>query len=467
MSRVPIRVRLTLAFALVVAALLAGVGAFLYVRLDDDLTASLDGVLRSRAQDLVDALGRGDAIAGAGSGRLVERGETYAQLLSPAGRVLDASAGAGADPTLTPGELNAARRAALVLDRGPLPGLDEPSRLLATPVGDAGRVLVVGATLGDRDEGLASLRQELLIGGPIALLLVSLAGYALSGAALRPVERMRDRAAAISAARPHERLPVPSAGDEIARLGATLNAMLDRLETALVHERRLVADAGHELRTPLALLRAELELATREGANRAELQAAVRSAAEESERLSQLAEDLLLLAQADHGEHPTERTNAVVCVVVDQVLRRFTPRAEALGRKLGAEGGTDERVRADPLQLEQALGNMVDNALRHGEGPVLLLVAVRDGRVEICVRDAGPGVPAAFLPRAFERFSRADVARGRGGAGLGLAIVETVARTAGGEARLENRCEGGLEAALILPIAPAPALTSLKFPNES
>jgi signal transduction histidine kinase len=437
---------------LAVALVLAATGAFLYLRLAADLTSSLDQGLRSRAQDLAATLRTsGAALAGDGGG-LVERGESYAQLVGAGGRVLDSTAPLDSHPVLTAIELVRARRRTVLLDRGPLPGLDEPSRLLATPLGPPGpRVLVVGTTEGDRADALASLRTQLFIGGPIALLLVSVAGYLVAGAALRPVESMRKRAAAISAARPGRRLPVPPARDEVRRLGDTFNEVLGRLEDALSHERRLVADAGHELRTPLALLKAELELALRHGGSPEELEASIRSAAEETDRLAQLAEDLLLLAEADQGERSEPGAVADLGAVCNAAVQRFSPRAEAAGRSIEADVPPGLLARGDQLQLEQAVGNMVDNALRHGTGSVRLAAWERSERVEIHVCDGGPGLPDGFLPRAFERFSRADEARGRGGAGLGLAIVRTVAQTSGGTAHIANRPEGGADVWLSLP----------------
>jgi signal transduction histidine kinase len=437
-----------------VACVLAGTGAFLYSRLDADLNRSLDQGLRSRAQDLGATVGRpGVSLARADRAGLVEHGESYVQLIGPDGRVLDATRSLHARSTLSPAELARARQGTLLLDRGPVPGLDEPSRLLATPLERDGRrlVLVVGATLGDRAEALASLRNWLLIGGPIALLLVSLAGYLVAGAALRPVESMRRRAASISAERPGDRLPVPPASDEVRRLGDTLNEMLGRLEDALARERRLVADAGHELRTPLTLLKTELELALRHGGSVEELEGSIRSASQEAERLSRLAEDLLLLAQADQGQLGPEPGATDVDAACATVAARFAQRAELEGRPLLTEVPAGLAVRGDRLQLEQALGNMVDNALRHGAGPVVLSAVEADERVELHVRDGGHGLSPAFLPRAFERFSRADEARGRGGAGLGLAIVQTVARASGGTAHIANHAGGGADVWLSLP----------------
>ncbi|MBA3808431.1 MAG: HAMP domain-containing protein [Solirubrobacterales bacterium] len=177
-------------------------------------------------------------------------------------------------------------------NRGPLPGLRESSRLLAVPVVARGlrRIVIVGTSTSARSESLSDLVALLLIGGPIALLLVSLTAYWVAAAALAPVEEMRLMAAAVSATRPGQRLPVPPSDDEIGRLGTTLNAMLERLEEALAHERRFVADASHELRTPLAILKAEVDLALSRGRSPSELTAALASVAEETDRLVRLAD---------------------------------------------------------------------------------------------------------------------------------------------------------------------------------
>ena len=280
----------------------------------------------------------------------------------------------------------------------------------------------------------SDLRQELLFASPLALLLATLAGYLLAGAALRPVEAMRRKAGAISAATPGSRLPVPPARDEVSRLAETLNEMLERLETAFEHERRFVADASHELRTPLALLRTELELALRHPRSHAELEDALRSAAEETERLTSLAADLLLIARADQGEltvHPETVSVRELLAAVAASLRGAGRRA---GRAIEVEVDDELTVEADAKRVEQALGNLVDNALVHGAGTVTLSAVSRDGRVELHVADEGPGFPAGFAARAFDRFSRADEARPRSGSGLGLAIVRSIAEAHGGEA---------------------------------
>ncbi len=195
---------------------------------------------------------------------------------------------------------------------------------------------MVARSLEPREETLKRLFRELLIAGPLALLLASLAGYGLAAAALRPVEAMRRRAAAVTAAAPG-RLPVPPAKDEVSRLATTLNDMLARLQGAFEHERRFVSDASHELRTPLALLRTELELALRRPRSPAELEEALRSAAEETERLSRLAEDLLLIARADQGALPIRREAVPAAEVLAPVAARFTTRTRQLGRSVRTE----------------------------------------------------------------------------------------------------------------------------------
>jgi signal transduction histidine kinase len=261
---------------------------------------------------------------------------------------------------------------------------------------------------------------------------------------------MRARAAKVSAAQPDQRLPVPPTHDEIARLGTTLNEMLDRLGEALEHERSFVADASHELRTPLSILRTELELALAEGRSAEELRGALESAAEETDRLTQLSEDLLTIAQTERGELPLRIGRVELPDVLDGVRSRFSRRAKAEGRAIEVKA-SQVVIEADRLRLDQAVGSMVDNALRYGSGRVSLSVAEGDGEVEIHVVDQGPGFPPEFLERAFERFSRAASASRDGGSGLGLAIVRTVARAHGGEARAANGHAGGADVWLTLP----------------
>jgi signal transduction histidine kinase len=437
--RLPLRIRLALVFSVAMALVLAGVGWFAYARVGSDLTQALDQQLRGRAQDLSALVRRGGSLR-ATDGRLVEQGESFAQVVGADGRVVDATPPLGGKSLLDADELARARDGAVFVNRSSVPGLDEPARMLAVPLD--GRVLVAGTTRENRAETLSSVRDAFLIGGPVALLLASLAGYALAGAALRPIEAMRRRAADISTSSLDERLPVGGAGDEVSRLGETLNEMLSRIEGGLLRERRFVADASHQLRTPLALLTTELDLALRRARSADELKEALRSAAESTARLSRLADDLLLLARADDGRVPLKAEETDLADLVSEVGARFGVRVEA----------EPLVVHADRLRLEQALTNMLDNAVRHGSGEVLLTAHRRNGSVELHVLDEGAGFPAGFLAHAFERFSRADPAS-RDGSGRGLAIVETIARAHGGVAHAVNRPEGGADVWLALPLA--------------
>jgi signal transduction histidine kinase len=244
---------------------------------------------------------------------------------------------------------------------------------------------------------------------------------------------------------------VPPARDEIAALAVTLNDMLDRLEAAFEHERRFVADASHELRTPLALLRAELELALRRPRRREEYVDAIRSAVEETDRLSRLAEDLLLIARGDEGRLPIRREELHGRELLERVCARFAVRAAELERPLTVTDGADMTFQADPVRLEQALGNLVDNAFVHARGDVALSASRTNGTVELHVTDGGPGLPPGFAERAFDRFSRPDDARERGGAGLGLAIVDLIARAHGGNARVGAAPGGGADVCIVIP----------------
>jgi heavy metal sensor kinase len=451
-DRLPIRLRLTLVFALAMAAVLAGAGWLVYAHVASDLKGSLDQQLRGRAQD-VSALVRRDGSLASTGGALVEHGESFAELLAANGTVLDATDPIGHDPLLTPAELARARTRMVFTDRSTVPGLNEKARMLALTVQRAGQrlVLVVGATKENNAETLQSVLNAFLIGGPLALVLASLAGYALAGAALRPIEAMRRRAADISASSLADRLPVPQTQDEVSRLGETLNEMLTRIADGLARERRFVADASHELRTPLALLKTELELALRRARSREELEAAIRGAAEDTERLSRIADDLLLLARAEEGRVPIRREPVDVSDVLEAVAERFRPRAELEGRSVSVEPGDPLVVSADRLLLEQALGNLVDNAFHHGGGEVRLSAAKRNGSAELHVQDSGKGFPPAFLHRAFEPFSRAQKVDADG-SGLGLAIVQTIADAHDGAAQAANADEGGADVWITLAL---------------
>jgi two-component system, OmpR family, sensor kinase len=427
----------TLAFAVVMALLFVATGTFIYLRFKTELDQTIDSGLRSRANDVAALVKRSDGKLKTGGRTLVAKTESFAEVLDARGRVSDSSQAVGPKDLLAPDELRRAEAGPILLDRGPTAGLQDHSRLLALPVTAGGKslVVVVGTSTEARDDSLGDLVQLLLLAGPFALVLSSLAAFGVATAALRPVEAMRSRAAEISADEPDGRLPVPPTRDEIARLGHTLNAMLERLAEALEHERAFVADASHELRTPLAILKTELELALAEGRSPAELRAALASAAEETDRLTQLAEDLLTIAQTEHGELPLRVTRFEVDDLFEGVGRRFSRRAEEAGRRIEIDVPDGLEIEGDRLRLDQAVGNMTDNALRYGAGTVTLRTVAVGGAIELHVLDEGDGFDAEFLGRAFERFSRGSSGSRDGGSGLGLSIVNTIARAHGGGAQ--------------------------------
>jgi two-component system, OmpR family, sensor kinase len=441
--KIPIRLRLTLTFAGVMIVLFGGLALLLRTRFEASLDQGINRSLKTRADDVTQLVSR----AGHRLPALPESGGAFAQIVDPrSGRVRDATEGHDS-PLLSRDEADDALGGPLTIAKR------EGSRLLARPVrvGPQREVLVVAVSLSERDRALTTLSDLLFIGGPALLILTCLAGYALTAGALAPVERMRARAERISGRGRGDRLPVPDANDELHRLGDTLNEMLTRLEDALGRERAFVADAGHELRTPLSILKLELDLALAQGRSREELEMGLRSAAEEVDRLAKLAQDLLVISRADQGKLPVEKHLVEVDGVLQTVADRFASPARGNGRVVKSECVSGLSVLADGARLEQALTNMVSNALRYGNGTVLLQASEQNGNVELHVLDEGDGFAPEFLPRAFERFSRADPARSRGGAGLGLSIVQAIAEAHEGEAHAANRAQGGADVWVSLP----------------
>jgi heavy metal sensor kinase len=452
MKRLSLRLRLTLVFTLVMAVVLGLTGLFLYTRFRADLDNQIANSLKSRADQVASLVHQTDDGAPRALARATGSGDDFAEVLTPDGQVATATPNLHGVPLLRRQALQKADRGAIARDHPPIPHLEGSLRLRALPVNTprGHRIVVVGTTLADRHDSLRTLAVLLGIGGGVALLLAALAGYGVAAGALRPVESMRRRAAGISPSVSGGRLPVPESSDEIARLGVTLNDMLARLEEAFARERRFVADASHELRTPLGILKAELELALRSGRSPEELRAALESAAEETDRLVALAEDLLVIARMDQGRLPLRRADVDVHDLLTELARRYEGRAG--GRSVGVSANSDVRLSADRTRLDQALGNMIDNAVRYGSGNIGLRSVVHDSLVELHVEDSGPGFDPEFIDEAFERFARADEARSRGGVGLGLAIAAAVATSHGGHAHAANREEGGADVWLELPV---------------
>ena len=441
MSRLSIRARLTAAFAAALILVLALAGLFVYSRVAGDLQSTIDDGLRTRTGDLAALVASSDGKPPRSQGGpLVTTEEGFSQILTDRGKLVASTLAPGVGPVLSPEEVARASRGPMFGDERDVPGVEGEAKIFARPADSAQKrfIVLAGASTDDRSETLAGLRNAFLIGAPLALILASGLGYLLARRSLAPVGAMRNRAQEITLERSGERLPLPQADDEIRQLGETLNTMLDRIEASLERERVFVADASHELRTPLAILRAELELADRPGRSPEELLEALRSARDEVDRLSQLAEDLLVIASSDQGRLRIKRETVELPTLLERVRERFEQRAAEGGREIEVSAPAGSGVELDSLRIEQALSNLLDNALRHGAGEVRLAAMIEDDRVVFEVSDEGSGFPAGFETRAFERFTRADDGRTGGGSGLGLAIAQTIAQAHGGQAEIDG-----------------------------
>ena len=443
-----LRWRLALLFALGTAAVVTVAGLAFTLQLRASLNAALDDSLRTRAHALAAQVVTARPLVVHGQGGNVQYQARFSgadeltQVLTPSGQVLESSPAAGQDPLLAAAQLRLAA-SHQVFVTATIEG--EQSRLLAIPARNGGHrvIALVGLSTNVAQAAESRAATAVWTAAPLAALVAGLGAWLLTGAALGPVERMRKRLADITEHDADTRLNVPATGDEIASLAVTMNAVLDRLQRALVRQREFVADAGHELRTPLTAIKAELELAARPGRSRQDLAAAVTTAAGDTDRLIRLAEDLLLLASAD------ERQPAHIDVadVLSAAVRSFSAQAQTRHVKVELDAARPLPAVADAARLRQAVDNLIGNAIRYAPSGSAVEVTgqLLPGGIVIEVRDYGPGFPPDFLPHAFERFRRADAARNRaqGGAGLGLAIAAAIVRAHGGRMVADNHPAGG------------------------
>ncbi len=311
--------------------------------------------------------------------------------------------------------------------------------------------LVVAASLESADRSISTLRHKLWIATPALIAVVALLVWLLVGRALRPVEAIRSEVDAIGDATIDRRVPVPDSGDEVERLATTMNRMLDRLEAAQVRQREFVSDASHELRSPIASMRTELEVALAHP-DRADWPAVGVRLLGERDRLEQLVDDLLQLARLDEGA----RLRHVEVDLDDIVLEEA---AHARRVPVVTSGVSAGRVIGDPHALGQVVRNLLDNAARHANSTVAVSLGPSPDGASVVLRvdDDGAGVEIADRTRIFERFARADDGRGRihGGAGLGLALVQRVVAASDGDAHCTDADLGGARFEVRLPAAPA------------
>jgi two-component system, OmpR family, sensor kinase len=451
---VPIRVRLALAFAAVTLVVVV-VGGVLFARsFRGGVESSLAPGLRSQAS----ALSR-DVRAGLRTfdKSALTPSDAVAQIFASNGTVIATTSEAGTRPVIPPAVVRSARRGRVFTNTTVRDARDrEPFRVLASPVstGDGLLIVVVGTSLEPTNAAAGRVDRALVIGGGIAVVLTGVGGWLLARAALRPVDRMRREAAEISGHDSSAALPVPRTRDEIAALAATLNALLARLQDAIDRQRAFVADASHELRTPVAVLEVELELAQRPDRSRDDLAEAVGQASQQTARLARPTDELLFLARVDEPVSE-ERRLLRVQPIVEEATADVAPEAAGRNVRIVVDGDPDARAPVAPDAVRRAVRNLVANSVRHSPPRAEVTAHVRsdDGATVIEVQDEGTGFPPEFLPHAFERFRRADDARGAatGGTGLGLAIVLAVAHAHGGTAEARNRPEGGAAVSLRLP----------------
>ena len=414
----------------------------------------------------------------------VAGGQLRVQVVDAAGRVRAASIDADRlVPMLNAEQLRAGQRQRLVVD-GRRVGMTGPVRVVTVPAGSPAEPLtvLVAKSLTDVRHSLHVVRTLLLVGFPLLVAGLAVVAWRVVGATLRPVEALRRGAAEITDRAGPGRLPVPAARDEIQRLAVTLNDMLDRLAAARARQRAFVADAAHELRSPLTNMRTELEVARRLG-DATDWPAVAEDLLADTERLGRLVDDLLLLARLD--EQPAAPTSGAGPVELGELLRTVADRYPCPPVRLRPPAAPCW-TEGNPGELHRVITNLVDNALRHARGEVLLTVtgptpagpvpgASTAGAVPaprragpgerayhlVTVTDDGPGIPAADRERVFERFTRLDDARARddGGAGLGLAIVRELVRRAGGSVELADAGPGigsGLRVTVRLPALDVP-----------
>lgn len=446
-----LRARLTMAATVLLGLGIAAGAALLAVTVSRTLQAAVDsGALQSAREvaALVDTDVLPDPVPVGGEGTAA------IQVVDPQGRVRAASGNTDRlVPVLRADELARVRAGERLVIDGDRLGLDGPLRTVGVPAGPAGdpQTVVVAVDYGGARSGVRLLVIGLAVGAPLLLAVVALATWEVAGRALAPVEELRRGAADITGSGGSRRLPLPAARDELHRLAVTLNDMLARLDRAGARQRAFVSDAAHELRSPLASARTQLEVAAKLDAG-----TPAGSLAEEVlidvERLGRLVDDLLLLARLD--EAPGRRLEHVdLGQLAAEVVGRYATAARVPVTLRAPSGGTV--VSGDAAGLRRVLVNLVDNAERYARDAVSVEVVPAGAAVALTVTDDGPGIPATDRERVFDRFTRVDSdrARGSGGAGLGLSIVRELVRAHGGTVTLED-AEPGLRAVVLLPGQP-------------
>ncbi len=435
-NRLPIRLRLLVGFVAAMLIVDVAAGAFVFWRVQVALDHRLNDDLRSTTEDLRQAATR---LSPAQALESLEGQAREAQLVRSDGTVLAYGPGLAPGQTLiTAEQAHRASRSDLRTGHGYLfSGRGKHISVLAIPIrgGGPAAVAVTGVLLDQRDEALRELLAQLAIANLIALAIASLVGYRFAHLALDPVERYRAQAERISHGDTHVRLEIPPGPpDEITRLGATLNTMLDELERSSLRQQRFIDDASHELRTPLSTLAAEIDLTQRKPRTVAAHEAALQRIATDTTNLIDLAETLLTLGAL--GSVTPDAHDISATKLLDAAGQRARDQIEPHSwRTVTVRADEDLTIHADPILLERALGNLADNAVRHGEGSITLTAERRRNATILAVHDNGT-IDPSFLDHAAERFRQDETARSSSGAGLGLSLVDEIAAAHDGQLRI-------------------------------
>jgi signal transduction histidine kinase len=438
---------------LVLAAVVVGLGAFVVTRLRADLTSNLDSSLRSAASQIALGYHAEGALDFRDVAHTVLPGPRYhgsgAQILDLSGPVAVSEGDPLVEtPVLTVGEVRRVSSGRELVRDVRLGTPPEHLRAVALPVTRHGRhqVLVVVESLAAVDRAVHRVLILLLIGSGAALAIVGLGGWWIARKALRPVERMTTHAERIGIAEIREhRIAVPRVRDELSHLARTLNAMLDRLQQGVQGRERLIADASHELRAPLAAMRSELEVSLRHDELPEGARAVLSSARDEVVRMGWIVDNLLTLARVDEGRLELLVGPQNLREVAEAAARTHRLAAEAAGVEVIVEGDAG-LVDGDRDRLQQVISNLLDNSIRVAPTRSTVRVSLWRSETEagFTVSDEGPGVPPEERDRIFERFARRDRARARtGGAGLGLAICREIVHAHGGRLWVQGRTPRG------------------------
>ncbi|HZS78975.1 MAG TPA: ATP-binding protein [Ktedonobacteraceae bacterium] len=338
----------------------------------------------------------------------------------------------------------------------------QPVRLYSEPLFDDGRlyaIIQVGESLANLGSTLRSVALELLFIGPPVLLLGFLGSYWLAGFAFTPIKKMTNTVRCIEAGDLHERVPVPKARDELQTLAVTFNSMIAQLEKSFARQRRFVADAAHELRTPVAAIRSmtDIMLERETPVEREEYMTVLRDINAEAERLGRLINDLLVLARSDENEVAFEHEPVRLDQLARDVITTMEILATEKGIQLKVQADEPATVMGDEVRLIQVIMNLMDNAINYTNdgGTIRVTVKAEEENARLMVSDTGTGIAPEHLPHIFERFYRVDPARSRaaGGTGLGLAIVDWIVRAHQGSIAVESQVGKGTTFTVILPLA--------------